>query len=198
MYLNNPEFVKIGDKKYKINSDFRIAIECNQIAMDKSIKEYEKSLAVIYKLFGEEGLHDNFNHNKLLELGQRFLRLDNEFENTKEEPDMDFVQDRAYIRSSFIQDYKYNPYDLEYLHWWDFYNDLNGLSNSEFGNCCVLNRIRNLRNYDVSTVKDKKERDKIIKAKKQVALKQEKVPLTKEEKEKVERFKKLFGGVKNE
>ena len=32
MYLNNPEYVKAGNKKYKINTDFRVAIECNEIA----------------------------------------------------------------------------------------------------------------------------------------------------------------------
>ena len=56
--MNNPEYAKIGDKKYKINTDFRTAIECNEIATNNNIGEYEKSLAVIYKLFGEDGLND--------------------------------------------------------------------------------------------------------------------------------------------
>lgn len=193
--MNNPEYVKINNVKYKINTDFRVAIECNNIAMDDSIGEYEKSLAIIYKLFGDKGLEDFPNHAKLLELGQRYLRLDEEIEDTKEEQNMDFIQDKHYIRSSFIQDYKYNPYELEYLHWWDFYHDLNGLSNSEFGNCCVLNRVRNLRTYDVSQIKDKKEREKIIKAKKQVALKKQEVKLTKEQEESITRFKELMKGV---
>lgn len=193
--MNNPEYVKIADVKYKINTDFRVAIECNRIAMDDSIGEYEKSLAVIYKLFGDKGLKDFHNHAKLLELGQRYLRLDEDIEDNREESDMDFIQDKHYIRSSFIQDYKYNPYDLEYLHWWDFYHDLNSLSNSEFGNCCVLNRVRNLRTYDVSQIKDKKERDKIIKAKKQVALKKKEIKLTKEQEESAKRFIDLMKGV---
>ncbi len=186
--LNNPEYVKIENKKYKINTDFRVAIKCNNIALDNSIGEYEKSLAIIYKLFGDEGLKDFDNHEKLLELGQRYLRLDKDYENNYEEPDMDFVQDKQYIRSSFMQDYKYNPYDLEYLHWWDFYHDLNGLSNSEFGNCCILNRIRNLRTYDISQIKDTKEKERIIKTKKQVALNRTKGSLTKKEQESVRKF----------
>lgn len=187
--MNNPEYVKIANKKYKINTDFRIAIECNCIAMDNSICEYEKSLAIIFKLFGKEGLQDFDNHAKLLELGQRYLRLNEDFKDDREEPDMDLVKDRGYIRSSFIQDYKYNPYELSYLHWWDFYNDLCGLSNSQFGNCCVLNRVRNLRNLDVSKIKDDKEKRKIINAKEQVALKKKEVKLTKEQKESINRFK---------
>ena len=63
--MNNPEFVKIGAKKYKINTDFRVAIECNNIAMNDSIGEYEKSLAVIYKLFGDEGLRDRSEERRV-------------------------------------------------------------------------------------------------------------------------------------
>jgi len=52
--LNNPQYVKVDDKLYKVNTDFRIALECNKIAEDKTIGEYERALAIIYKLFGEE------------------------------------------------------------------------------------------------------------------------------------------------
>ena len=192
--MNNPEFVRIGNEKYKINTDFRIAIECNNIAMNDSIGEYEKALAVIYKLFGEKGLDDFPNHQKLLELGQRYLLLDKSFENSKEEPDMDFNQDKGLIASSFKYDYKYNPYELEYLHWWDFYNDLSNLSNSELGNCCVLNRIRNLRTYDVSQIKDRKEKEKIIKAKKQFSLKKNEIKLTSKQEESLKRFNAILKG----
>ncbi len=196
MFLNNPEYVRIGDKKYKINTDFRVAIECINIAADTSIGEYEKALAVIYKLFGDDGLNNPKDYEELKRLGQLYLNLGKELEDSNEEPDMDFTQDRKYIRSSFIQDYKYNPYELEYLHWWDFYNDLNGLSNSEFGNCCVLNRIRNLRTCDTSKIKDRKERDKIIKAKKEVELKKVKkeIKLSKEEEDSVREFYRLMRG----
>lgn len=182
--------MKVGTEKYKINTDFRIAIECNSIAMNDSIGEYEKSLAIIYKLFGDKGLSDFSNHQKLLELGQRYLRLDKEFENEKEEPDMDFKQDMDYIQASFMSDYQIDLENTK-MHWWTFYNLLNGLSNSEFGNCCVLNRIRNLRTYDVSQIKDRKEKEKIIKAKKQVALKKE-IKLTKEQQESIRQFNEMI------
>lgn len=193
--MNNPEYVKINDKKYKINTDFRIAIECNQIAKETTIGEHEKALAVIYKLFGDEGLNNPQDYEKLLELGQKYLNLGEELESNDEEPDMDFEQDKHYIRSSFIQDYHYNPYDLSYLHWWDFYHDLNGLTNSEFGNCCVLSRIRNLRTYDVSQIKDLKEQERIIKAQERVSLKKNKqeIVLTEEQEESIRRFNEMIG-----
>lgn len=187
--MNNPEYVKIGNKKYKINTDFRVAIECNNIATDDTISDIERPLAIIYKLYGDEGLNSPNDWEKLLELAIKYLCLGKELDDSKEMPDMDFNKDRYYIRSSFIQDYKYNPYDMEYLHWWDFFNDLSNLSNSEFGNCCILNRIRNLRTYDVSQIKDCKERNKIIKAKKQVALnKEQDFDITEEEQKSQDMF----------
>ena len=195
--MNNPEYVKIGDKKYKINTDFRVAIECNEVAQSNDISDTERSLAIIYKLYGDEGLDNPQDWEKLLKLAIKYFCLEKDLEDNNEEPDMDFQQDRYYIRSSFIQDYKYNPYDMKYLHWWDFFNDLSNLSNSEFGNCCILNRIRNLRTIDVSKIKDYKEKERILKAKKQVSLKSQKdvdIEMTDEEKESQDRFYKALGG----
>lgn len=52
--MNNPQYVKVDDKLYKINTDFRVALECNNIAEDTTIEDYERALAIIYKLFGEK------------------------------------------------------------------------------------------------------------------------------------------------
>ena len=52
--MDYPKYVKIGEKKYKINTDFRVAIECNNIIQDKNIGDTERGLAIIYKLFGEK------------------------------------------------------------------------------------------------------------------------------------------------
>lgn len=170
--MNNPEFAKVNNKKYKINTDFRVAIKCNEISLDNTINSYEKTLAIIYLLYGEEGLNDSENYEQLLNLAYKYLncgveKADNE---EQEEPDMDFVQDQKLIESSFKYDYGYNPYQLKYLHWWDFYNDVCNLSNSEFGNCCVLSRVRTLRTYDTSQIKDIETREKIERAKERVKL----------------------------
>lgn len=194
--MNNPEYVKIGNKKYKINTDFRVAIECNKIAESDKISDTERPLAIIYKLYGDDGLDNPQDWEKLLELAIKYLCLGKDLENNKEEPDIDLEKDRYYIRSSFIQDYKYNPYDMKNLHWWDFFNDLSNLSNSEFGNCCVLNRVRNLRNLDTSKIKDSKEKMKMIEAKKSVALNSDLVKpnLTEYEQESQDKFFNALNG----
>lgn len=193
--MNYPRVAKIDDKVYPINTDFRVAIECNRIAEDESINDLERALAIIYTLFGEEGINTPDHYEKLLEIAKKYLLCGKEFdEETNEKPDMDFIQDMDYIEASFMSDYHIDLTETK-MHWWKFYNLMNGLSNSELGNCCVLNRIRNLRNYDVSEIKDVRERNKIIKAKNQVALKkQEKeVKLTEEQQKSVDEFYKALG-----
>lgn len=191
--MNYPTKVKIEDKEYPINTDFRVAIECDNIAKSDDIGTYEKALAIIYKLFGDKGLDDKQNHEKLLELGQKYLLCGKEITDAdKKEEDMDYIQDMDYIEASFMSDYHIDLSQTE-MHWWKFYNLISGLSNSEMGNCCVLNRIRNLRTYDTSQIKDIKERTKIEEAKRQVALKKKEKKLSKEQMESVERFNKLAG-----
>ena len=194
--MNNPEYVKIGDKKYKINTDFRVAIECNNIAQDDSIGNTERPLAIIYKLFGDEGLDNPQDWEKLLELGIKYLSLgkDTSGVDNNNEIDMDFNEDMDYIEASFMSDYNIDLSNTE-MHWYKFYNLINGLSNSELGNCCVLNRVRNLRTFDLSQIRDSKEREKLAKAKEMVALKNTKkeVELTKEQEESMNKLNEIIG-----
>lgn len=193
---NYPEYVKINEKKYKINTDFRIAIKCNDIISDENIGDNERGLAIIYLLFGDEGLDDKENHNKLLELALRYLTMnqDVDYNNVNKDTkiDMDFIQDMDYIEASFMSDYHIDLSNRK-MHFWKFMNLLNGLSASEFGNCCVLNRVRNLRNLDLSKIKDDKERKELAKAKKQVELKKKEKQLTEKELNSMDKFNKLAG-----
>lgn len=193
--MNYPEYVKVEDKKYKINTDFRVAIECQDIATDESIGDYERALAIVYKLFGEDGINAPQHYEKLLELAVKYLSCGKEVDmKGNEEPDMDFTQDMDYIEASFMSDYNIDLTNIE-MHWWKFYNLINGLSNSEMGNCCVLNRVRNLRTYDTKDIKDPKELEKIKKAKEQVALKKKNITkmLTSEQRKNIDNFYKMTG-----
>lgn len=186
--MSYPKYVEVGNKQYPINTDFRVAIECNRIAEDNSIGNLERALAVIYTLFGEEALDDTEHYDKLLELAQKYLCCGKELEENNEKPDMDFIEDMDYIEASFMSDYKIDLSNVE-MHWWKFFNLMNGLSNSEMGNCCVLNRIRNLRTFNTKDIKDEKERRRIEKEKSKVALNKykdfnkKKVTLTEQQKQ---------------
>ena len=69
------------------------------------------------------------------------------------------------------------------------------LSNSELGNCCILNRVRNIRNLDLNKIKDAKEKEKMRKAKEQVALKKQEteIKLTEKQQKSVDEFYKALG-----
>ena len=47
--LNNPKFVKLNNKLYEINTDFRIALKCNEIAKN-DIKILEENNFEIKRL----------------------------------------------------------------------------------------------------------------------------------------------------
>lgn len=185
-----PEYAEVNGKKYKINTDFRVAIKCNKIATDNSIGDYERALAIIYTLFGEEGINSKGDMQKLLDVSKKYLLCGNEYVDSNDEPDMDYTQDMDYIEASFMSDYHIDLTETK-MHWWKFNNLMNGLSNSELGDCCVLNRIRNLRNYDTREIKDAKERQKIEEAKQRVAL--NKKTATQEQEDNAEELLKELG-----
>ena len=193
--IGYPEFAEVDGKRYKINTDFKYAIRCEEISQDKTIGDYERTLAIIYILFGDEGLNDVYNHNELIKYAIKYLSCNKDLsDNENNKVDMDYIEDYPYIKASFRSDYGINL-DKETMHWWEFYDLLCGLSNSELGNCCILNRIRNLRNYDVSKIQDDKMREDIIKSQEKFALKKYKKEnnLTSEEEESMRLFNEQAG-----
>ena len=169
----NPTKIKIDDEIFPINTDFRTAIKCNEIALDETIGDYERALAIIYILFGEKGLNATTMHDKLIALAQRYISLNKNKKSLKTHCDdtnfkLDFKKCEGLIKSSFKFDYGYDPYEKEYLHWYDFYNDLENLATSEFGNCCILSRVQEILNQEPSKIEDCKERQKLIDAQKEL------------------------------
>lgn len=122
----------------------------------------------------------------------KFLRCEIEIEsnyNENEKVSMDYQQDWKYIRTSFFSEYNIDL-DTTKMHWWRFYDLLCGLSEK-----CILNRVQYIRDFDLSQIKDSKEREKWIKQKEVLALKHKENEKTAEEKRLDELFlKQLKGG----
>lgn len=181
---NYPEYAQVKGKKYKINTDYTIALKCNEIA-ESDIPEEERGLAIIYLLFGDEAIQDSQNWNELLNIAVKFLTCGKEIKKDNEEADISFKQDWGYVQASFFSDYNIDL-TKQPMHWWLFYDLVCGLTDK-----CVLNRIRFIRNFDISQIKDQKEKEKWIKQKEQVAIKKEK---TSEQKRLDELFEKQMKG----
>lgn len=184
----NPEFAKIGDKLYKINTDFKVALRCEEVAQDEEIEDTERALAIIYLLFGDDGINTPEDYEELLKKAMLYLSCGKEPSREKENPDMDFIQDKAYIKASFYTDYNIPDIYNTNMHWYDFITLMNGLKED-----CVLNRVREIRNYDTSDIKDAKTLTKIAKQKQAVALKVKEQKMTKEQIESYENFMRQMG-----
>lgn len=173
--INYPNFAQIKNKKYKINTDYKVALKCDEISKS-DVSEEERALAIIYLLFGDEGLNNSEDWNELLQIGLKYLNCGKEIKrnDSEEEANMDFKQDWSYIQASFFSDYNLNLSNIE-MHWWQFYDLLCGLTEK-----CILNRVRFVRDFDISQIKDSKEKEKWIKQKEQVALKRKEIKTSEE------------------
>ena len=169
-----PEYLEVNGKKFKINTDFRLALKCDEIFRDTSIGDYEKTLAIIYILLGDAGLEAKEYYNEFVSLLTKYLSCGKAHQNDNEEmPTMDFKQDEGYIKTSFMSDYGKDLDKIE-MHWWQFHDLLEGLTEN-----CVLSRVRAIREEPLSGKKGA-ERQKLEKAKKMVELKPEKTAEQKE------------------
>lgn len=166
--INYPEYAEVKGTKYKINTDYRVALKCEEVARDTNIDDLERGMAIIYLLFGDKGLDNTEDWEDLLKIAVKFLKCGKEETENTGEPDMSFKQDWGRIQASFVSDYKIDL-NKEKMHWWTFYDMIEGLTEDS-----VLNRVRFVRNYDISQIKDQKERNEWIKRKKAVELKREK------------------------
>lgn len=157
---NYPELITVDNKDYEINADFRYALACFKCINDPEISDTERGYGVIGILYKEEPP----NLQEALHMAVKYLQCGKEPQPEDHQPDMSFDYDENYIKSSFMSDYRIDLDDT-HMHWWKFCNLLQGLTDD-----CILNRVRDIRNYDISSVKDVKSREKVIRAKRNVAL----------------------------
>lgn len=178
-----PKYANINGERYELNTDFRVGLRCFEVIEDKTICDEERSLAVIYLIFG---FIPDTDLELFLEKATLFLQCGKTKEEHEEQKkDMDFEHDRAYITASFMSDYKIDLNTIN-LHWWQYIELIQGLTEH-----CVLSRVREIRNYDLSELKDSKSRMKMAKAQQSVALP---VRHTNEEIEAIDAFERLFEG----
>ncbi len=169
-----PEYIELKNgKKYKLNTDFRLALKCDEIFRDESICDYEKTLAIIYILLGDNGLNDFDSHTEIVNLLTKYLQCGKEHQETNKEPSMSFKQDVGYIKASFMSDYRIDLDKVD-MHWWQFCDLIQGLTDNS-----ILNRVRTIREEPLSGKKGK-ELSRWQEMKKQVELKHEKTQKEKE------------------
>ena len=189
-----PKYAEIDGQLYEINTDFRYALTCFRIIDDSSISDIERALAIVSVLFGKEDKDGNIinipeNTEIALKKATFFLSCGKEEKNHDEiKKDMDFEYDKSYIRASFLSDYNIDLSKSK-MHFWQFCELISGLTENS-----ILNRVRDLRNTNLSDYKDSKSRQRVQEAMERVALPTElENNYDEEDIEAIKHFNKLLG-----
>lgn len=177
-----PEYAEINGKEYKIDTSYKTALRCFEVIEDEEIPGTERTLAIIYLLFD---FIPKENIELFFEKAMLYLQCGESLEEQKsKKKDMDFIQDQKYINSSFMSDYHIDLSKTD-LHFWQYIELIQGLTEDS-----SLNRVRNIRNYDLSEIKDEKTKNKIMEAQKELALKDKttSVKITEKQKSNIDAF----------
>lgn len=171
---------------YKINSDYRVALSCFRAIYDEKISNTERGLAIITLLLGEDVPIDDWE--ECLKKCAIFLRCGKEENDNSEESNMNYLKDKQRVKTSIRQCYHIDVSRLEYLHWWEYNELIEGLTEDT-----LLSKITEIRSYDLSNEKDENRRRIIQEMKEKVALDKPVRVLTDDEQASVDNFCKLMG-----
>lgn len=182
--MKYPKYAKVNGVKYPINTSFAVALKCFDVINDDLISDTERTLAIIYMLFGF--IPDEDNIDSFLDLAIKYLQCgESKEEQETKKKDMDFNYDMKYILSSFMSDYHIDLTVTD-MHFYQFINLIQGLTEK-----CALNRVREIRNYNLSEIKDPKFRSQMAKAQESFALP---VQHSQEDQEALDEFEMLLAG----
>lgn len=181
--MKYPKYAKVDGVKYRINTSFTVALKCFDVVDDETISDTERSLAIIYLLFG---FIPEDNLDQFLKIAIKYLQCgESKEQQESKKRDMDFNHDMKYIISSFMSDYHIDLIQND-MHFYQFINLIQGLTEK-----CSLSRVREIRNYDLNEIKDPKTRSKMAKAQENLALPEQ---LSEEDQEMLDEFEMLLRG----
>lgn len=174
-----PTIVNINNVKYEINSDFRTSILFELLMQDSSIGEEDKismALQLYYPVIPND-IKESID--KML----WFYRCGKDITKSKESGKgksitqiYSFEHDDDYIYAAFMDQYNIDLQDIEYLHWWKFKAMFKSLKEDN-----EIVKIMGYRSMDLSKIKDKEEKAYYKKMQELYKL-----PISKDEKEKLD------------
>lgn len=151
-----PNTVEINNKEYEVNSDFRTSILFELLMQDNSIGEEDKismALQLYYPVIPED-------INEAIEQMLWFYRCGKDIIKSKGNGKgksvtqiYSFEHDDDYIYAAFMDQYKIDLQDIEYLHWWKFKAMFNSLKED-----IKIVKIMEYRSMDLSKIKDKEQK----------------------------------------
>lgn len=175
LYEPFPDSIEADGKEYKILTDFREWLGFIDMMADKSISAEERAYLCGMWLEHEQ---DRITAGMIAGL-IGFLRAD-ALEPDPQEPDddeadaepelpkppvLDFRIDAKYIIADFRRFYAIDLLRIEYLHWWEFLSLLRALPDDSM----TMRRV-GYRSTDLNQIPDKRQRARIAKIQREIAL----------------------------
>lgn len=184
-----PTTINIDNKEYEINSDFRISILFELLMQDHSIGDKDKFLMALQLYYPV--IPENVNEA----IGQMlwFYRCGKDIRKSKgngkgkgDTQIYSFEHDDDYIYAAFMDQYGIDLQDINYLHWWKFKAMFKSLKEDN-----EIVKIMGYRSMNLSKIKDKEQKAYYKKMQELY-----KIPISQDEKNKLEEIEKalLSGG----
>lgn len=174
-----PTEIEIDEKKYEINSDFRTSILFELLMQDKSIGEEDKIFMALQLYYPTIPSNINLAIEKMLwfyRCGKDITKSKGNGKGKSVTQIYSFEHDDDYIYAAFMDQYNIDLQDIQYLHWWKFKAMFKSLKEDN-----EIVKIMGYRSMDLSKIKDKEEKAYYKKMQELYKL-----PISKDEKEKLD------------
>lgn len=161
-----PDTVMVHGESYKINTDFRYWIGLNEAMLDQNLSDEEKGYIAL-SLFANDVPEDNLCAINALAVFMQgnICEKETDVVRKKSRYVFSFTYDQDYIIGAFQECYKLDILNVKYMHWWHFNALLNALNTT-----CELKQRIMYRSIKLSDISDKKERNRIRKIQRQIAI----------------------------
>lgn len=180
-----PKTITIDNKEYEINSDFRTSILFELLMQDKSIKDNDKIYLALELYY--PNIPDDINSaiEKMLwfyRCGKDLITSKRKGKGKSDIKIYSFEYDDDYIYAAFMDQYGIDLQDIKYLHWWKFKAMFKSLKEDT-----EIVKIMRYRSMDLSKINDKNEKAYYKKMQELY-----KIPISKDEQEKLEEIERAL------
>lgn len=180
-----PETVTIDNEEYEINSDFRTSILFELLMQDKLLNDKEKivnALSLYYPVC-PRNINEAINQMLWFYRGGKDIELSKGKGKGKSDIQIySFEHDDDYIYAAFMDQYGIDLQDIKELHWWKFKAMFKSLKEDN-----QIVKIMGYRSMDLSKIRDKEQKAYYKKMQELY-----KIPISKNEQEKLEEIEKAL------